>query len=540
MNWNRSVPQLSSNYDIFVDYYNDRIMWDADDDVTYKYDDDRDYYNNDPATNGNWNNDVDDIAQVVRDNWPSNNGSTIERSQVKNVLSAMRDKADLIDQYEKDCAEYLTEKQCEQNRNALYESVGPGSYEQDWLDYLNAMEDKLGDVSIPYQKTIQETVEYETNAQEASGTVQDANLLKVLVIYGYEPVVPLPWLDYLGDDMGLVPERTNTASGGMVEQAQSAWFDAYGGRQNASGDGFGLIQEAARNIRADGRVPLMATAVVRMQSPVEKNDHMLSRDSRYFAQTGSGTANQTTNTPRDNPGGKLPEDDETSDSPSDKAYSREECTVMDKALRNTESEDLVWATGPKSDAATWIYDGKGDSESLIDRGLWPEDKADRTELINDMKSTCSTYTSLTAERDMGNYGGDLESISFEKLSCEERIEASQGTINPSAWFNYDTGYSGGADSGEGSDGPACENAVQLWENVDQTGWSRELNAGSELNCDFPSDAMTTGVVDEGFKVTLYSGRQQPREVIGTHEGPTDFSYTESKNNTVSCVKIERM
>lgn len=88
----------------------------------------------------------------------------------------------------------------------------------------------------------------------ASGVdIQDANLLKIQVMYGYKLIVPLV--------------------GPLIADAMKKFDSSPTG---------GLDQKLVDKIYADGRIPLTATATVRMQTPAFKNDSMLSRDSPFF------------------------------------------------------------------------------------------------------------------------------------------------------------------------------------------------------------------------------------------------------------------
>lgn len=89
---------------------------------------------------------------------------------------------------------------------------------------------------------------------QASGeNIQDANLLKIEVVYGYKLIVPL-----VGPAIVRLIKQFGSSPAGGIDQA--------------------LVDK----IYEDGRIPLTATATVRMQTPAFKNDSMLSRDSSFF------------------------------------------------------------------------------------------------------------------------------------------------------------------------------------------------------------------------------------------------------------------
>lgn len=88
---------------------------------------------------------------------------------------------------------------------------------------------------------------------EASGEdIQDANLLKIQVVYGYKLIVPLV--------------------GPLIVKA----FREYGFRP--AGADQGMVEKMYDH----DRIPLTATATVRMQTPAFENTHMLSRDASFF------------------------------------------------------------------------------------------------------------------------------------------------------------------------------------------------------------------------------------------------------------------
>lgn len=88
----------------------------------------------------------------------------------------------------------------------------------------------------------------------ASGVnIQDANLLKIQVLYGYKLVVPF---------VGPV----------LVDLMRLAGYDP----------SHGLAPDVVQRIYDNDRIPLTATAIVRMQTPAYKNAAMLSRGSSFF------------------------------------------------------------------------------------------------------------------------------------------------------------------------------------------------------------------------------------------------------------------
>lgn len=87
--------------------------------------------------------------------------------------------------------------------------------------------------------------------------IQDANLLKIHVVYGYELIVPL-----VGPIIVEFMQRfNNPADGGGVP---------------------GPLQAQINRIYADNRIPIMATSVVRMQTPAFQNDAMLETPNSAF------------------------------------------------------------------------------------------------------------------------------------------------------------------------------------------------------------------------------------------------------------------
>lgn len=92
----------------------------------------------------------------------------------------------------------------------------------------------------------------------ASGVnIQDANLLKIHVVYGYELIVPLvgPII------VEFMQQFNNPADGGGLP---------------------GPLQAQINDIYADNRIPITATAVVRMQSPAFQNDAMVAGPNAAF------------------------------------------------------------------------------------------------------------------------------------------------------------------------------------------------------------------------------------------------------------------
>lgn len=92
-------------------------------------------------------------------------------------------------------------------------------------------------------------------------TIQDANLLRVLVVYGYKPFFDLPDSVYR-----LFGPQASGASADQRFPPELA----------------GLVNK----IRADGRQPMMAIGVVRMQTDPHLNEAMLSKNNRFFINSG--------------------------------------------------------------------------------------------------------------------------------------------------------------------------------------------------------------------------------------------------------------
>lgn len=83
--------------------------------------------------------------------------------------------------------------------------------------------------------------------------IQDANLLKIHVLYGYKLIVP-----FVGEM--------------IVDLMDIAGYEPAGG----------LAHKLVQDIYDNGRIPLTATAIVRMQTPAYENEDMLSRTSSFF------------------------------------------------------------------------------------------------------------------------------------------------------------------------------------------------------------------------------------------------------------------
>lgn len=140
---------------------------------------------------------------------------------------------------------------------------GMSKPQADYVNHVESFFDILGESRDlgPYRND--EECEMETvtaNAPPAVGgasglNIQDANLLKIHVVYGYKLIVP-----FVGPAIAdFLREVTSPPAGG-----------AYPG--------------LTERIYNDGRIPLTATAIVRMQSPAFENDAMLSRYSGFFIQ----------------------------------------------------------------------------------------------------------------------------------------------------------------------------------------------------------------------------------------------------------------
>nr|WP_297460098.1 TadE family protein [uncultured Halomonas sp.] len=115
----------------------------------------------------------------------------------------------------------------------------------------------------PYQQgQICRTETIQTAGEPQVGTasgvnIQDANLLKIHVVYGYELIVP-----FVGPIIVEFMQRFDNPLGG-------------GGTP-------GPLQAQIDRIYADNRIPITATAVVRMQSPAFVNDAMVEGPSAAF------------------------------------------------------------------------------------------------------------------------------------------------------------------------------------------------------------------------------------------------------------------
>lgn len=136
------------------------------------------------------------------------------------------------------------------------------SVEQEgFVEHVTSLFDILGEPRDlgPYRnKKVCSMETIDASAQPAVGAasgvnIQDANLLKIQVLYGYKLIVPF---------VGPV----------LVDLMQLAGYDP----------SHGLAPEVVQRIYDNNRMPLTATAVVRMQSPAYKNAAMLSRGSSFF------------------------------------------------------------------------------------------------------------------------------------------------------------------------------------------------------------------------------------------------------------------
>ncbi|TGN41870.1 hypothetical protein [Marinobacter confluentis] len=136
--------------------------------------------------------------------------------------------------------------------------------QQNYLTYLQAMGNNIDRPEKAYEKS------QECRTEEVAGyvdptigarsdlNIQDANLLRIFVIYGHEPFFELPDAFYSAMDWSndMVPRSRDTVPGPLR----------------------GIYD----NIVEAGRIPLMSTSVVRMQSEARLNDSMLSASDPFF------------------------------------------------------------------------------------------------------------------------------------------------------------------------------------------------------------------------------------------------------------------
>ncbi|MDZ7787364.1 MAG: TadE/TadG family type IV pilus assembly protein [Halofilum sp. (in: g-proteobacteria)] len=505
--------------------------------------------------------DVDELEQIARANWPSTS-DPVDASVIVSAINAMENEVDKIVQTDEKCFAATILGSCWGISKS--DTDGPRLYEQAWFDYLQAMENELDDLSAPYQKEVTETIEYQSHSQVARGDIQDANVLKVLVIYGYRPVVPLPWLDSLLGDIGIaeatdhvqqgatlhrngdytggnfrlsagcytlndlrgmglsnddlssvsvidgyevtlyqhvnqggwsytVDEDTaltgtydNNASGicvnrtedapdpGLVEKVNEGWAEEFGSA--AAGTGFNLIRAAAHRIRQEDRIPIMATATVRMQSPTEHSEHMLSVNSGYFKESTGQPSNATNPLTQASGPDAFNNPDANQTTVTQGAYPRKECVLMDYALRNRTAEEV---NDPDGEAHEVIHDGVEGMESLVELGLWPDDYAARRTLIQDMQTECSQY-------DMENTNYDYSGIAgYDDLDEDQKNRIDQGQLEPSAWYVP----------------PAHGGAV--YQDAGFGGWSVELEPGCHTPPAFQNDDLSAVTVAAGFEVTIF-------------------------------------
>ncbi|TQE99844.1 MAG: hypothetical protein FKY71_06445 [Spiribacter salinus] len=320
--------------------------------------------------------DADHFADLARSELPGSD-ETIEISEVSAVLNRLSSEADKIRQYE--CTRRGAAGNCWPRRD---DWDGPELYEAAWMNYFEEMKSNIDDITTVVTEEVEREITYTDHTQPSRGDIQDANLLKVLAIYGYEPVVPLPWLSNLMSDTGAGGE-------GFYDHIYSHWDDNLGA--GFSGEGYDLILQAGRAIIDDGRVPIVKTAVVRMQSPVIGSDHMVSLGSSYFDETVPPPTDAVnpddSASPDDWP---FPEWDSGDDDvilPEDD-FTLEQCTNADTAIRYAEEEDF----DPDEDGLAYSV--------LDDLGLWSEDRTETEDNFEALKAACADIEYAVGESDI--------------------------------------------------------------------------------------------------------------------------------------------
>lgn len=325
--------------------------------------------------------DADHFAALAESELPGGD-ETIEISEVTAVLDTLISEADEIRKYE--CTRRGPAGRCWPRRD---DWDGPELYEAAWMDYFGEMKSNMDDITVVVTEEVEREITYTDHTQPTRGDIQDANLLKVLAIYGYKPVVPMPWLSNLVGD-------TSAAGEGFYDHIHSHWDDGLGA--GFSGEGYDLILQAGRAMIDDGRVPIVKTAVVRMQSPVIGSDHMVSLGSSYFDETVPPPTDAVnpddSASPDDWPFPAWDSGDDDVILPEDD-YTAEQCVDADVAIRNAEEEDF----DPEEDGLAYSV--------LDDLGLWSEDDPAETEAnFEDLKAACAEIEAAVA--DSGIPGAD--------------------------------------------------------------------------------------------------------------------------------------
>lgn len=143
-------------------------------------------------------------------------------------------------------------------------TAGLTKSQEAYLDYLQAVNDGVYEPNISYVKSQNcESKQVEGYVAPTVGTasdlnIQDANILRIFVLYGHEPFFDLPesFYNIMGWTQRLTPTGRTAVPASLRDE-----YDA---------------------IVAAGRIPLMGTALVRMQSELRENSLMVSRGDSFF------------------------------------------------------------------------------------------------------------------------------------------------------------------------------------------------------------------------------------------------------------------
>lgn len=158
-----------------------------------------------------------------------------------------------------------------QAAQAFKNTAGLTDTQMRYLDYLQTVNDGVYKPNIAYvqsQSCISKQVKgYVAPSIGAASdlNIQDANLLRIFVLYGHKPFFDLP--DSFYNAMGWTGRLTPVGRDSVPSSLQD---------------------EYTAIVRA-GRIPLMATAMVRMQSELRKSSLIVSRSDPFFKWEDIGT-----------------------------------------------------------------------------------------------------------------------------------------------------------------------------------------------------------------------------------------------------------